>query len=423
MKKAFLFFTFCSFFLSLLYPTRSDAGWIQTSVNIRMDTCLCLAVNGTNIFAGTYGGGVFLSTDNGMSWTGVSTGLTDSLVNTLAVSPNGAGGANIFAGTEGGGVFLSTNNGTNWTAVNSGLTSSLIRALFVSGTNLYAGTEDDGAFLSTDNGTSWTAVDSGLTVNLVDAFAVNGTNLYAGTDGGAFLSTHNGTSWTDVSSGLTNLNVYAFAFSGASLYAGTHGGGTFLSTNDGTSWTNLTYDFNGNNPNVYAFAVSGTNLPAGQASLFAATYGGVFLSTNNGTSWTAVSSGLSDASVNALALSGTNLFVGTEGSGVWKRPLSQMVTSVNQAPTGLPEKFALYQNYPNPFNPTTEISYQLSAVSNVTLKIHDILGREVTALVNEKQEPGSYSMTFDGSRLASGLYFYRLVAGNYSATKRLVLMK
>ncbi len=335
MKKAFLFLTFCSFFLSLLYPTRSDAGWIQTSVNIRMDTCLCLAVNGTNIFAGTYGGGVFLSTDNGISWTGVSTGLMDSLVNTLAVSPNGAGGVNIFAGTEGGGVFLSTNNGTNWTAVNSGLTSTLIRSLFVSGTNLYAGTEDDGAFLSTD---------------------------------------------------------------------------------DGTSWTNLTYDFNGNNPNVYAFAVSGTNL-------FAATYGGVFLSTNNGTSWTAVNSGLSDASVNALALSGTNLFVGTEGSGVWKRPLSQMVSSVNQAPTGLPEKFALYQNYPNPFNPTAVISYQLSAVSNVTLTVYDILIREVATLVNEKQNAGSYSVTFDGSRLASGVYFYRLVAGNYSATKRLVLMK
>ena len=82
-----------------------------------------------------------------------------------------------------------------------------------------------------------------------------------------------------------------------------------------------------------------------------------------------------------------------------------------------------FQNYPNPFNPTTAISYQLSAVSHVTLKVYDVLGREVATLVNEKQDAGTHVVTFDGSHLSSGVYFYRITAGTFIATKKLVLMK
>ncbi|HEY9167165.1 MAG TPA: phospholipase D-like domain-containing protein [Candidatus Kryptonia bacterium] len=96
----------------------------------------------------------------------------------------------------------------------------------------------------------------------------------------------------------------------------------------------------------------------------------------------------------------------------------------------LPKEYALSQNYPNPFNPSTAISYQLSAVSFVTLKVYDILGREVAALVNGSQVAGTHLITFDGSRFASGVYFYRLSArslsyGNqhFTETKKLVLLK
>jgi len=75
-----------------------------------------------------------------------------------------------------------------------------------------------------------------------------------------------------------------------------------------------------------------------------------------------------------------------------------------------PRTYELYQNYPNPFNPATVISYQLSAISNVNLRIYDVVGREVANLVNEQQEPGYYQKTFDASRYASGMYIYRLVA-------------
>ncbi len=96
------------------------------------------AGSGTNLFAATDGGGVFLSTNNGTNWTAANTGLKQTTVWSLAVSPNGAGGSNVFAGT-GGGVFLSTNNGTSWAAVDTGLTDNTIYALAVSGTNLFAG--------------------------------------------------------------------------------------------------------------------------------------------------------------------------------------------------------------------------------------------------------------------------------------------
>ena len=85
--------------------------------------------------------------------------------------------------------------------------------------------------------------------------------------------------------------------------------------------------------------------------------------------------------------------------------------------------FALLQNYPNPFNPSTVIGYQLSTVSNVTLKIYDVLGREVKILVDERQPAGTHSATFNAASLPSGVYFYRLQAGSFSETKKLLLLK
>lgn len=86
-------------------------------------------------------------------------------------------------------------------------------------------------------------------------------------------------------------------------------------------------------------------------------------------------------------------------------------------------EFSLEQNYPNPFNPVTIINYQLPINNFVSLKVYDTLGEEVTILVNEKKPAGSYEVKFDGSNLPSGVYIYRLTAGNYSASKKLILLK
>jgi hypothetical protein len=298
----------------------TDNGMSWTAVNTGLTqhgstpSVRALAVSGSNLFAGTYGGGVFLSTNNGTSWTAVNTGLTNTYVRALAVSPagGGTGGTNLFAGTYGGGVFLSTNNGASWTPVNAGLTNTDVLALAVSGTNLFAGTSN-GVFLSTDNGTSWAAVNSGLTYTSILCLAISGTNLFAGTYGGVFLSTNNGTSWTAVNAGLTNTDVLALAVSGTNLFAGTWWpGGVFRSTDNGASWTAMSTNLGGTPVN------SLVEVPdeKGGANLFAGSGRGVFRSSDNGASWTR--SGLDNQSVTCFAVSGTNLFAGTSGEGVFR---------------------------------------------------------------------------------------------------------
>lgn len=85
--------------------------------------------------------------------------------------------------------------------------------------------------------------------------------------------------------------------------------------------------------------------------------------------------------------------------------------------------FELSQNYPNPFNPTTVIDYTIPKDAHVTLKIYDVLGREVETLINENEQVGRYKVNFDGARLASGVYFYRLAAGSHVITKKMLLLK
>jgi len=99
-------------------------------------------------------------------------------------------------------------------------------------------------------------------------------------------------------------------------------------------------------------------------------------------------------------------------------PLAGVQTSLN-----LPSAFRLEQNFPNPFNPSTNISYSVASTSKVTLRIFDILGREVQTLVNMTQVPGQYAVTFNAGNLASGVYFYQLNAGSFTQTKKLMLLK
>ena len=178
MRRRVAIFLVC---LGILFsfPQSSDAQWVQAK-SPKGGWITDLLVRGTNIFAATREGGVFLSTDNGVSWTAVNSGLPKKIdVQCLAAS-----GTNIFAGTVEHGVFLSTNNGASWTAINSGLPAkSSIFSLAVSGTNLFAvaGAKQPSVFLSTDNGMNWTAANSGLPDHEVLCLAVIGTNIFAGT--------------------------------------------------------------------------------------------------------------------------------------------------------------------------------------------------------------------------------------------------
>ncbi len=94
-----------------------------------------------------------------------------------------------------------------------------------------------------------------------------------------------------------------------------------------------------------------------------------------------------------------------------------------QVGSGVPNSFCLHQNYPNPFNPTTAIKYDLPAHSFVTLKVYDILGREMKTLINQQQNAGSYTVNLDADRLPSGVYFYRITTRDFATTKKLVVVK
>lgn len=99
------------------------------------------------------------------------------------------------------------------------------------------------------------------------------------------------------------------------------------------------------------------------------------------------------------------------------------MTGIKREPTGVPATFALEQNFPNPFNPSTTLRYSVPKAGIVMLKVYNILGQEVETLVNQQQGAGTYSVTFDASRLASGVYFYRLSSGSFNSVKKMLLLK
>jgi hypothetical protein len=148
---------------------------------------------------------------------------------------------------------------------------------------------------------------------------------------------------------------------------------------------------------------------------------GVYRSSDDGANWSPVNDGLpGPATINQLAVLGTNMYGGYLG--VWKRPLSQ-ITGVYETGGSVPAKFALEQNYPNPFNPSTNFNFQISEPGFVTLTVYDLLGREISALVRQPLQRGSYSVRWDASGEPGGVYYYRLQAGNRREVRSMILSK
>jgi hypothetical protein len=214
---------------------------------------------------------------------------------------------------------------------------------------------------------------------------------------------------------MTGAYVKCLTISGKTILAGTWGNGAYRSTDFGTTWSPAK---NGLRDSVvYALAASGKNVFAGTPTQ------GVFMSGDAGASWTAVNDGLKSMTIHALEVYGTDLYAGTAAFGVWRRPLSDLVVAdtVAAGPSG-PNEYRLLQNYPNPFNPSTTIKFELPRESHVNLTVYDVLGRELSRLVNERMDAGYHDVKFDGSALASGMYFYRIQAGSYVNTKKLLLL-
>ncbi|MCW9095520.1 MAG: T9SS type A sorting domain-containing protein [Ignavibacteriaceae bacterium] len=190
----------------------------------------------------------------------------------------------------------------------------------------------------------------------------------------------------------------------------------FKSTDAGQNWI----DIGSSLPDAPAFSVIVD--PLDENKVFFGNDITVYASIDAGSTWSEYSNGLPEAvfvyDLNILA-SNHKLRVATHGNGVYEADLLVPV----ETNSIIANNFQLYQNYPNPFNPTTKIEFRIADFGFVSLKVYDVLGNEVATLVNEEKPVGEYEVEFNGEGLTSGIYFYKLNAGNYIETKKMILLK
>ena len=403
--------------MSIYKSTNNGYSWMRNNSMVFGGGCSALS-SGSSFFIGTVNS-IFRSDDNGENWTLANTGLCAMKITCVATS-NGK----LFAGGWGGGIYTSSDNGESWTHDYLSLEwaaniSTLAASPTIAGTNypnIYAGSLGYGVFMSSDNGQNWSEMDNGLN-KYVYALSARPTTdsfiLFAGTSFGVFVSVDSGKSWT--ADGLKDTIVLSLAVNDSCLFAGTsqvsfagtspaysNPGGVFSSTNSGASWNPSGLS----NHEIYSLTFTNGNLIAETPEE------GFFVSTDGGQSWAplnAISQNIQNAKINCIAAVNNNIFAGTEGKSVWRCPISDMITGVKVNGKTFPTQYSLQQNYPNPFNPTTTIEFELPKNAMVVLKVYDLLGREVQTLVDEKIEAGFHTVKFDASRLASGIYFTRML--------------
>lgn len=388
----------------------SNAQWVEMSNGIGSIGIFSLATSGNNIFAGT-SIGIFVSTDNGLSWT--QTSLNNQDIRSMAVN-----GSHIYAGSySGNGVYKSTDNGTTWSQTT--LNNKTIRSLAVSGNDVYAGawTPSIGLYKSTDNGTTWS--QTSLNDQVIRALAVNGNYVFAGSGNipttGVYLSTDNGTSWS-----LTPIHDYigSLAISDNYVFVGCgNNHGIYRSSDYGGTWTYTPLNF----VTVYSIEINGNNI-------FAGTYNtGVYLSSDYGTTWIQRNEGLSanNTIVYDLRLLNNYIFAGIGNAapmGVYRRSLGEL-TGIIPISNVSPQQYSLSQNYPNPFNPSTKIRFDLPKNSFAKLVVYDALGRVMETLINEQLNTGTYEVVWNADKFSSGVYYCKITAGNFSQTNKMILLK
>ncbi|MGE5681483.1 MAG: FISUMP domain-containing protein [Bacillota bacterium] len=171
----------------------------------------------------------------------------------------------------------------------------------------------------------------------------------------------------------------------------------------------------------------GTNKSGFSALMAIGNYNGMWYSQHTSCFWSSTEYNYSDGVDMYLGLHYSPVYIGNESKtyGFSVRCIKDnSSTGLNGEKSGqMPGEFSLMQNYPNPFNPATVISYQLPVNSQVRLKVYDSIGNEIAILVNEFKPAGSYQVSFDGSKLSSGIYYYELTAGSYKKTSKMILAK
>jgi photosystem II stability/assembly factor-like uncharacterized protein len=390
---------------------------------------ISLAINSSgHIFVGTYSDGVYRSTDNGSSWTLVL-GQLYSVYEVFSLAFDSSG--NVYAGTHGEGLFRSTNDGQSWGYLSNdnppnNLPQSDVYAVATNSSGTIFASDYGAIYRSTDGGSTWAEVrlGTGGTAGLRSLACAAKDSVYTcGVNDWFYYSTNNGTTWNweGSSSGLTKAPYTLASSPGGLVFAGTQGGGVFKSTNCGVLWSASNVGLTNYYINTLSISRPGM--------MFAGTYGGgVLTSLDYGGTWTANNNGLTFTDIRSIAFDPYgNVFAGAYANsgngGLWRRPVSEMTTSAGAAASEFVREFQLLQNYPNPFNPSTSIRYGLPKASQVNLSVYDMLGREVARLADDREEAGVHEVEFDGSNLATGVYFYRLRAGDFAQTRKLQLIR
>jgi len=294
-------------------------------LNITWGLVFALAANDKTIIASTVDG-LFLSIDNGENWKLLNNWFSEN-GNYFGVTALAIRGQKIFAtrdnfhvlGSGKGGVFVSNDNGNSWSEINKGLSNTNVSQIIINETGMFVGTLSnnpdlkDGIFISTNEGESWRDVSNGLSLGAIRALTVKGTKIIASKDDGIFETTENG--WRKVN----NINgaVYALAGIGATIYAGAPGSGVFISMDDGINWKQS----NNGLTNLYinAIAILGSKI-------FVGTRNGAFFSIDGGNNWKSINNGLTAIGFsfivcgdNLLATNNTGIYLSSDNGNNWHK--------------------------------------------------------------------------------------------------------
>ncbi len=410
------------FLVTVVINCLSHFNWIELIQGFSVTNVLTILNTGPKMYAGTEKG-IYVSTNGGTRWNKMDLRMGDPHVYSVAIKDS-----NIYAGSFPGQIFISTDNGENWSIhffYNNDFDTRIVNTIVFNGTYLYAGT-NNGVFRSNDNGITWTRLYYGLPSLNVSSLLLIENLLFAGIEfNGCYVLKDNDANWKESNSGQLSfpVSVNTLAMKSGSLYAGTsYKSGIFRSSDNGLSWvpinTNLLSKSGLLPDKIVSLAIQGSYIFAASSD------GYVFITDNDGANWKEVANGMLQGTINSLAVTDKRLYVVTSNpGGVWYRTISDMVTNIKKDLNPPPINFELQQNYPNPFNPFTTIKYNIPSKSFITLKVLDILGREVTTIVSEELSSGNYSQQWDARNYPSGIYYYRLQSGNMTETRKMILLK
>jgi photosystem II stability/assembly factor-like uncharacterized protein len=330
-----------------------------------------------------------------------------------------------------GSVSRTTDGGSTWSVavVGDSSSSTAAKSVFALSTDkayavrTKASATYDQFLTLTGYASAYTKRDTALKVAPNDvAFYDDNRGIIVGSSGVIRYTKNGGTTWTTATvSGLPAGNT----LSSNSIYAvqiidslNTWASGTKVllkSTDLGQTWTYVAPNITVSDSVFYTLGFRDKNL-----GYVGGYKGALSKTTDGGSTWTQITDIDAAQAIRKISFDKSgNTWIGT-GSGI---VYSNTATTGIVTGSSAPRTFSLAQNYPNPFNPTTVISFQLAAQENVSLKIYNILGKEIASLVHGTMNAGSYSVPFDANRLSSGIYFYTLKAGARSETKKMMLLK